>query len=187
MRKHRPDWLILGMTAGLMLLGLVIIFAVGPMRVNFMKTAYGSELSENYFFVHQLISVSLAVAALFANERDLMRDFSTFGLIFESLCTRDLKVYAQHLGGDLMYYRDGAGLECDNIFHLRDGRWAAIEVKLGSADRIEEGAENLKELERKIDVEKVGAPVFKMVLTGTEHAYRREDGIFVVPIGCLRD
>ena len=132
-----------------------------------------------------LVDPSLAVAALFANERDLIKDFSTFGLIFESLCTRDLKVYAQYLGGEVMYYRDGAGLECDNIIHLRDGRWAAIEVKLGSSDRIDEGAENLKALEKKIDVDRVGAPVFKMILTATEHAYRREDGIFVVPIGCL--
>ena len=134
-----------------------------------------------------LVDPSLAVAALFANERDLIKDFRTFGLIFESLCTRDLKVYAQHLGGDVMYYRDGAGLECDNIVHLRDGRWAAIEVKLGSSERIEEGADNLKDLEKKIDVDKVGAPVFKMVLTATEHAYKREDGIFVVPIGCLKN
>lgn len=133
-----------------------------------------------------LVDPSLAVAALFANEHDLIKDFSTFGLIFESLCTRDLKVYAQHLGGDVMYYRDGSGLECDNIVHLRDGRWAAIEVKLGSSDRIEEGAENLKSLEKKIDTEKNGAPAFKMILTATEHAYKRDDGIFIVPIGCLK-
>ncbi|MBR3052325.1 ATP-binding protein [Candidatus Saccharibacteria bacterium] len=133
-----------------------------------------------------LVDPSLATAALFASEKDLIKDFSTFGLIFESLCTRDLKVYAQYLGGEVMYYRDGSGLECDNIVHLRDGRWAAIEVKLGSADRIEEGAKNLKDLENKIDVEKVGSPSFKMILTATEHAYLREDGIYVVPIGCLK-
>ena len=78
------------------------------------------------------VDPSLAVAALFATERDLIRDFRTFGLIFESLCTRDLKVYAQSLGGEVMYYRDKSGLECDNIIHLRDGRWAAVEVKLAA-------------------------------------------------------
>lgn len=134
-----------------------------------------------------LVDPSLAVAALFATEKDLIKDFNTFGLIFESLCTRDLKVYAQHLGGEVLYYRDGSDLECDNIIHLRDGRWAAIEVKLGSEDRIEEGAEHLNELEAKVDSGEVGKPEFKMILTATEHAYRREDGIFVVPIGCLRD
>ena len=133
-----------------------------------------------------LVDPSLAVAALFASERDLIKDFRTFGLIFESLCARDLKIYAQHIGGEVMYYRDGAGLECDNIIHLRDGRWGAIEVKLGSMDRVEEGAENLKTLEKRIDVDAVGAPSFKMILTATEHAYCREDGIFVVPIGCLK-
>lgn len=132
-----------------------------------------------------LVDPSLAVAALFTSERDLIRHFNTFGLIFESLCTRDLKVYAQHLGGEVLYYRDGSGLECDNIIHLRDGRWAAIEVKLGSADRIEEGAEHLKLLDERIDTDRIGKPAFKMILTATEHAYRREDGIFIVPVGCL--
>ncbi|MBR3253622.1 ATP-binding protein [Candidatus Saccharibacteria bacterium] len=133
-----------------------------------------------------LVDPSLAVAALFATEHDLIRDFRTFGLIFESLCTRDLKVYAQHLDGEVMYYRDGAGLECDNIVHLRDGRWAAIEVKVGSQERIEEGAKNLNDLEARIDTDKVGKPAFKMILTAQKFAYRREDGIFVVPIGCLK-
>ncbi len=133
-----------------------------------------------------LVDPSLAVAALFATERDLIRDFNTFGLIFESLCTRDLKVYMQTLDGEVMYYRDSSGLECDNIVHLRDGRWAEIEVKLGSDEAIESAAKALNKLEQKINTDKIGKPAFKMILTATEYVYRREDGIFVVPIGCLK-
>lgn len=134
------------------------------------------------------VDPSLAVAALYASERDLMNDLNTFGLIFESLALRDLKIYMQSLGGEVLYYRDSYGQECDAILHLEDGRWAAVEMKLGSSESIEEGAKSLLKLREKIDTDKMKEPAFMMVLTAaSKYAYRNRDGIFVVPIGCLRN
>lgn len=134
------------------------------------------------------VDPSLAVAALYASERDLMNDLNTFGLIFESLALRDLKIYMQSLGGEVLYYRDSYGQECDAILHLEDGRWGAVEVKLGSSESIEEGAKSLLKLREKIDTDKMKEPAFMMVLTAaSKYAYRNKDGVFVVPIGCLRD
>ena len=115
-----------------------------------------------------------------------MEDFNFFGFLFESLCTRDLRVYTQANDGDVFHFRDKNGLETDMILALNDGRWAAVEVKLGHK-QIEEAAENLKKLANKVDLEKMGKPSFLMVLTCGEFAYQREDGVFVVPIGCLKD
>ena len=133
-----------------------------------------------------LVDPSLAVAALFSSEKDLMHDIKTFGLIFESLCTRDLNVYSKSLNGDISYYRDSYGRECDAVVHLHDGRWGLIEVKLGSAESIDSAAKNLTKLQSDIDTSSMGNPSFLMVLTATRHAYRREDGVYVVPIGCLK-
>ncbi|MDR0355078.1 MAG: DUF4143 domain-containing protein [Deltaproteobacteria bacterium] len=132
------------------------------------------------------IDPSVAAAALRATPDSLLRDFNTFGLLFESLCVRDLRVYAQAMDGEVFHYRDKSGLEADAIVHLKDGRWGAVEVKMGNRE-IEAAAENLKKLRDKINLDKMNEPAFLMVLTGTELAYRRADGVYIVPIGCLRD
>ena len=134
----------------------------------------------------QFVDPSIAVAAMRTNPEGLLRDFNTFGFLFESLCTRDIRIYAQACDGDVFHYRDKSGLESDLIIRLRDGRWAAIEVKLGSKQEAI-AAENLLKLKSKIDAEKMGEPSFLMVLTGGQYAYRRKDGVLVVPIGCLKD
>lgn len=131
---------------------------------------------------------SIAVAALRIGPEDLMNSLSYFGLIFETMCVRDLTVYAQSLDGDLFHYRDSTGLECDTVVHLRNGKYALIEIKLGGSNQIEEGAANLKKLESIIDEKKMGKPAFRMILTAVgDYAYRRQDGIYIVPIGCLRN
>lgn len=134
------------------------------------------------------VDPSIAVAALGIGPKDLMNDLNTFGLLFETLCVRDLRVYAESLNGDLYHYRDSNDLECDAVIHLRDGSYGLIEIKLGGDSLINEGAENLKKLESRIDVEKMKNPSFLMVLTATgKYAYKREDGVYVVPIGCLKN
>ncbi len=133
------------------------------------------------------IDPSLAVASLRATDKDLLKDFNTFGFIFEALCLRDLKIYAQKLDGDVYYYRDKNNLECDAIIHLRDGRWGAIEIKLGSDESIELASQNLLKLTNVIDVEEMNKPSFLMVLTAGKIAYKREDGVYVVPITTLKD
>ena len=112
----------------------------------------------------------------------------SFGLFFEDMAVRDLKVYAGVLGGEVFHYRDKSGLECDAVLHRRNGTYGLIEIKLGGEGLIEEGAANLKSLAEKIDTTRMKAPSFMMVLTGTgAYAYRRKDGVYVVPIGCLKD
>jgi len=131
------------------------------------------------------VDPSIAAAVMRATPQSILEDFNTFGFLFESLCVRDLRIYSQALDGEVFHYRDKSNLEADIIVHLNDGRWGAIEVKLGSKE-IEEAAQNLLKLKEKIDLEKMKAPSFLMVLTGTQLAYRREDGVFNVPIGCLK-
>ncbi len=131
---------------------------------------------------------SIGVAALGIGPNDLINDLNTMGLFFESMCVRDLRVYADALDGTIYHYRDGNGLECDAVLHLRNGSYGLIEIKLGGEKNIEEGAKNLKLLASKIDTTKMKTPSFLMVLTGTSrYAIRREDGVYVVPIGCLKD
>lgn len=131
---------------------------------------------------------SIGVAALGIGPNDLVNDLSTMGLFFESMCVRDLRVYADALEGTIYHYRDGKGLECDAVLHLRNGDYGLIEIKLGGEKNIEEGAKNLKLLASKIDTTKMKAPSFLMILTGTtKYAIQREDGVYVVPIGCLKD
>ena len=131
---------------------------------------------------------AIAAAALGLGPNDLINDLKTFGLLFETMCIRDLRVYADSLNGDVYHYRDRSGLECDAVVHLRDGHYGLIEIKLGGDRLIEEAAKNLLKLESNIDIEKMYKPSFKMILTGIDkYAYRRADGIFVVPIGCLRN
>lgn len=134
------------------------------------------------------IDPSIAVAALGIGPNDLINDLNTFGLLFETMCIRDLRVYASALNGNIYHYRDSTGLECDAVIHLRNGHYGLIEIKLGGDKLVEEGAKNLIKLSKKIDTDKVYAPSFMMVLTGTgKYAYRRPDGVYVVPIGCLKD
>lgn len=134
------------------------------------------------------VDPSIAVASLGIGPEDLINDLNTFGFIFETLCVRDLRVYAESLNGEVYHYRDANGLECDAVIHLRNGSYGLVEVKLGGDKLINEGAENLKSMYSKIDTEKMKNPAFLMVLTATgNYAYKREDGVYVVPIGCLKD
>ena len=120
--------------------------------------------------------------------QDLMNDLKTFGFLFETLCIRDLRVFADALNGSVYHYRDKDGLECDAVIHLRNGKYGLIEIKLGGDKLVEEGAKSLKAMEEKIDTDKMKAPSFLMVLTGTgDYAYRRHDGVYVIPIGCLKN
>ena len=133
------------------------------------------------------IDTSIACRSLGVSPDDLKRDLNSFGLFFEDFAVRDLRIYAETLGGTVKHYRDNAGLECDAVVHLEDGRWAGIEIKLGGDDLINEGAASLKTLRNKI-VEKSDerAPSFLLVLTAIGGAYQREDGVFVAPINLLR-
>ncbi len=133
------------------------------------------------------VDPSIATAALGIGPKDLAKDLNTLGLLFETLAVRDLRVYAEALDGAVYHYRDNNGLECDSVLHLRNGHYGLIEIKLGGNSLIEEGAKNLTLLAKKIDTDKMYAPSFMMVLTGTgQYAYQRKDGVLVVPIGCLR-
>jgi predicted AAA+ superfamily ATPase len=134
----------------------------------------------------QFVDPSIAAAVLRTDSNGILKDFETFGFLFESLCTRDLRVYAQVSDGEVFHYRDKLELESDIIVKLYDGRWAAIEIKLG-VKQIEEAAANLIKLRQKIDTEKMNKPAFLMVLTGGQVAYKRPDGVLVVPISCLKD
>ena len=134
------------------------------------------------------VDPSIATAALGLGPEDLIGDLNTFGLLFETMVVRDLRVYADALDGQVYHYRDKNGLECDAVVHLRNGRFGLIEIKLGGESLIEEGAHTLKRLADKIDTTRMKSPSFLMVLTGRgQYAYRREDGVYVVPIGCLKD
>ena len=129
---------------------------------------------------------SIAAAALAATPAALMRDFDTFGLLFESLCIRDLRSYAQGLDGLVFHYRDSAGLECDAVICLKDGRYALVEVKLGGQSLVDEGIASLCRLRDKIDTDKMGEPAFMMVLVATgKMSYPSEEGVFIVPIKTL--
>ena len=134
------------------------------------------------------VDPSIAVAALGIGPKDLTNDLNTMGLLFETLCVRDLRVYAESIGGTVLHYRDKSGLECDTVIHLKNGRYGLAEIKLGGQKLIEEGVKNLQSLSNKIDTSKMPAPSFLMIIIGIgEFAYRREDGIFIVPIGCLKN
>lgn len=134
------------------------------------------------------VDSSIATASLGIGPDDLINDLRIFGLFFETMCVRDLRVFAESLYGAVYHYRDNTNLECDTVIHLRNGSYGLIEIKLGGDDLIDEGAANLLKLKNKIDVSKMKAPAFLMVLIGVgKYAYRREDGVLVVPIGCLKN
>ena len=146
------------------------------------KTAIRSSDTRYY------IDPSIAAAALGIGPNDLINDLNTFGFMFETLCVRDLRIFADSLGGEVYHYRDKDGQECDAVIHLRNGKYGLVEIKLGGSKLIEEGAKSLKTMKDKIDTDKMNAPSFLMVLTGTgDFAYCRKDGVYVVPIGCLKN
>ena len=155
------------------------IFVVEDMPA---KTAIRSSDTRYY------IDPSIAAAALGIGPKDLMNDLKTFGFLFETLCIRDLRVFADALNGEVYHYRDKDGQECDAVIHLKNGKYGLIEIKLGGDKLIEEGAASLKNMEAKIDTDKMNVPSFLMVLIGIgDYAYRRQDGVYVVPIGCLKN
>lgn len=139
--------------------------------------------SDTRYFVDS----SIGVAALGIGPKDFLNDLNTFGLFFETMAVRDLRVFAEAMDGSLYHYRDANGLECDAVLHRRDGSYGLIEIKLGGDSAIDEGAKNLHSLGKIIDITRMQTPSFKMVLVGVgKYAYRRPDGVYVVPIGCLK-
>jgi len=135
----------------------------------------------------QFTDPSIATAVLGITPKDLMKDPKTFGLMFEAMVIRDLRVYAECIGGKVFRYHDADGLEADAVIHLNNGKWGAVEVKLGGAERIDGAAKNLLKLREKVNSDKMNEPAFLMIVTGTQFAYRRPDGVLVVPIGCLKN
>ena len=134
------------------------------------------------------VDPSIAVAALGIGPNDLLNDLNTFGFLFETMCVRDLRIFADVMNGCVYHYRDKTGLECDAVIHLRNGDYGLIEIKLGGEIAIEQGAATLKKLRDRIDTEKMKEPSFLMVLTATgKYAFQRPDGVYIVPLGCLRD
>lgn len=130
---------------------------------------------------------SVATAALEIGPQDLVNDLNTMGLLFENMCIRDLRIYAEALDGNIYHYRDKSGLECDAVIHLRNGTYGLIEIKLGGDRLISEGVVTLNKLSSNIDTSKMKSPAFKMVLIGVgEMAYKRSDGIYIVPLSCLK-
>lgn len=134
------------------------------------------------------VDPSVGTAALGLGPKDLINDLQSFGLFFEDMVVRDLRVYAEALDGELYHYRDSSGLECDTVLHRRNGSYALLEVKLGGEDKINEGAASMIELANNIDTDKMPAPSFMAVIIGVgKYVYRRKDGVYVLPIGCLKD
>ena len=129
---------------------------------------------------------SIATASLRASPKRLLADFNTFGLLFESLCIRDLRIYAESIDGRVYHYRDKNDLEVDAIIQLADGKWGAIEIKLGAGE-VEKACNTLLKLKQVVDTEKMNDPSFLMVLTATEHAFQLKNGVWIVPLGCLKN
>lgn len=134
------------------------------------------------------VDPSIAATSMGIGPDDLLGDMNTFGLLFETLAVRDLRIYADALDGQVYHYRDKTGLECDAVIRLRNGSYGLVEIKLGGDTLTDAGATSLLKLAAKIDTDKMKAPSFLMVLTGTgQFAYMRPDGVYVVPIACLKD
>lgn len=134
------------------------------------------------------VDPSIGTAILGLGPKDLINDLKSFGFFFEDLVVRDMRVYAEALDGELYHYRDSSGLECDTVLHRRNGSYALMEVKLGGEQNIEDGAKSMLSLAENIDTDKMPAPSFMAVIVGVgQYAYRRKDGVYVIPIGCLKD
>ena len=165
------------------LIDLFIIDEVEPWSPNLRSKAIIRNSNVNYFS-----DPSIPASALSTNPNDLFNDLNTFGLLFENLVIRDLKIYAESLDGKILHYRDNNGLEVDAILKLSNGKWGLIEIKLGSNDSIEKAANNLKKLASLIsDKEKYSKPSFMMIITAGNQSYIRKDKIIVCPITCLKD
>lgn len=147
-----------------------------------LRSKTGIRTSDKRHFV----DTSIATAVLELNPTSLLEDFNLFGFLFEDFCLRDIRVYTEPLRGTVYHYHDNSNLEADLIVRLHDGRWAAIEIKTGSKE-IDDAATNLIKLSQTVDTTKIGEPSFLMVLTAGQYAYRREDGVYVVPIGCMKN
>jgi Predicted ATPase (AAA+ superfamily) len=159
------------------------IFVIEPMPA--WSPSFRSKTAIRSTPKHHFVDPSIATAVMRISPEALLKDFEYFGFLFEALCARDIRVYAQCIDGEVFHYRDKSGLEADLLLQLRDGRWGAIEVKLGNS-QIEQAAENLLKLKNKINTDKMREPSFLMVLTGGQYAYQRKDDVFVIPIGCLK-
>lgn len=134
------------------------------------------------------VDPSIGTAILGLGPKDLINDLKSFGFFFEDMVVRDLRVYAEALDGELYHYRDSSGLECDTVLHRRNGSYALMEVKLGGEQNIEDGAKSMLSLAENIDTDKMPAPSFMAVIVGVgQYAYQRKDGVYVIPIGCLKD
>lgn len=134
------------------------------------------------------VDPSIGTAILGLGPKDLINDLKSFGFFFEDMVVRDLRVYAEALDGELYHYRDSSGLECDTVLHRRNGSYALMEVKLGGEQNIEDGAKSMLSLAKNIDTDKMSAPSFMAVIIGVgQYAYQRKDGVYVIPIGCLKD
>lgn len=160
---------------------LFVIEDVNATNLNF-RSKYALRTKPKKYFVDP----SIATAILEMKPNDLIKDLNTFGFMFESLCMRDLKIYTQSYGGDITFYRDEKNFEVDAILRTSSGKWGAIEIKLG-AGYVDEAASNLLKFKNRVDIEKCGEPSFLVVLTGAEYSYRREDGVYVVSIGSLKN
>ena len=160
---------------------LFVIENVNATNLNF-RSKYALRTKPKKYFVDP----SIATAILEMNPKNLIQDLNTFGFLFESLCIRDLKIYTQSYGGDITFYRDEKDFEVDAILRTSSGKWGAIEMKLG-AGYIDEAANNLLKFKERVDIKKCGEPAFLMVLTGTKYSYKREDNVYVVSIGTLKD
>lgn len=160
---------------------LFVIENVNATNLNFRsKTAIRTKPKREF------VDPSIATAILEIKPQDLINDLNLFGFLFESMCIRDLRVYTQAINGEITFYRDENNFEIDAILRTQSGKWGAIEIKLGSG-YVEEAAQNLLKFKEKVDIQKCGEPSFLMVLTGTTYSYRREDGIYVVSIGSLKN
>ncbi len=160
---------------------LFIIEDVNATNLN-LRSKYALRTKPKKYFVDP----SIATAILDIKPKDLINDLNTFGLMFESLCIRDLKIYTERFGGDITFYRDEKNFEVDAILRTSSGKWGAIEIKLG-AGYIDEAANNLLKFKERVDVKKCGNPSFLMVLTGANYSYKRDDGVYVVSIGTLKN
>ncbi len=160
---------------------LFVIENVNATNLN-LRSKYAIRTKPKKYFVDP----SIAVATLEISPSDLINDLNTFGFFFESLCMRDLKIYAENNGGNVTFYRDEKDFEVDAIVRTSSGKWGAVEIKLG-AGYVDEAANNLLKFKERVDIKKSGEPSFLMVLTGANYSYKRDDGVYVVSIGTLKD
>ncbi len=162
------------------------IFVIEDMRAwnPNLRSKSAIRTSDTRYFVDS----SIASAALGLGPSDLISDLNTFGFLFETMCVRDLRIFAEVLGGEVYHYRDSYGLECDAVIHLRNGNYGLVEIKIGGEKLISEGATTLMQLTKNIDTKRMKKPSFQAIVTGVgNYAYRRKDGIYVIPIGCLKN